>query len=198
MPLQDVDLKAFTFIANNPKLRQKMIENLKEEGYTDHPLIRENDDFERRLESHIKPIKEENTELKKRLDEQERDRIWSKQRDSVRKGPFGFNDDKIKKLEERMTSKDAPQFPELDSQGRTAYQQAAMYFAHQDSPVSESTFPVLDFAGPSKKAETWRDLMNGSDKSKNPLNMNRRERRRLGDELWRQARDEQLADLQNR
>jgi len=57
---------------------------------------------------------------------------------------------------------------------------------------------VLDFAGPSKKAETWRDLMNGSDKTKNPLNMSRRERRRLGDELWRQAKDEQLADLQNR
>lgn len=198
MPLTDVDLKAFTFAANNPKLRQKLLEGLKEEGYTDHPLIRENDDFNQRLESKIKPILEENAELKKRLDAREKEETWTRQRESVKKAPFKFNEDKIKKLEERMASKDAPSFPEFDSQGRTAYQNAALYFQHQDTPIGASTFPVLDFAGPSKTQESWRELLNETDKSKNPIYMNRRERRRLGDKLWEEAKAEKLADLQNR
>jgi hypothetical protein len=198
MPLTQADEKAFSFIANNPKLRANMLKGLKEEGFVEHPAVKEHIDFEERLAVHLKPIQEENAELKKRVDERERSETWTRQRESVRKGPFGFNDDKISKLEERMRSKDAPQFAETDSQGRTAYQQAALYFQHQDSPVATSTFPVLDFAGPSQKAETWRESLTESDKSKNPLHMNRRERRRLGDKLWEEAKNEYMTNLQNR
>lgn len=198
MALTAADEKAFTIIANTPELRATMLEGLKKAGFTDHPAVKEHTDFEARLGAHLKPLEEKNSELQKRLDERERMETYQRQRDSVRKGPFGFNDDKISKLEERMRAKDAPQFAEVDGAGRTAYQQAAMYFQHQDNPVSESTFPVMDFAGPSRKAETWRELMNESDPNKNPLRMDRRQRRRLADKLWEEARDEQIANMQNR
>lgn len=196
MALTPSDEKAFTIIANNPKLRAAMLEGLKEAGFVDHPAVKEHIDFEARLGTYLKPLEEKNAELQKRWDAREREETYNRQRDSVRKGPFGFNGDKISKLEERMRSKDAPQFAEVDSSGRTAYQQAAMYFQHQDSPVSDSTFPVMDFAGPSRKTETWRESLNESDKSKNPLYMNRRERRRLGDKLWEEAKNDFVAEHQ--
>lgn len=198
MALTAADEKAFSLIANDPELRAAMLEGLKKKGFTDHPAVKEHIDFESRLDSHLKPIRDENAELKKRLEARERTETAVRQRDSVRKGPFGFNDEKISRLEERMRSADAPVFSELDSHGRTAYQQAALYFQHQDSPVSSSTFPVLDFAGPSQKQESWREMLTDPDPTKNPLKMNRRERRRIGDKLWEEAKTDVMATLQNK
>jgi hypothetical protein len=197
-PLTPADDKAFSIIANDPEFRFEVMQGLKKRGFVDHPAVKEHIDFEARLSTHLKPLQEENAELKKRQDAIDNERIYSQQRDSVRKGPFYFNDEKIKKLEEYMSSKDAGQYMPVDSKGRTAYQRAAMEYAHENSPVSESTFPVMDFTGPSRKSETWRESLTESDKSKNPLYMNRRERRRLGDKLWEEAKNEELAKLQNR
>jgi hypothetical protein len=195
MALTPADEKAFTTIANNPKLRAQMLEGLAEVGFKDHPAVKEHLDFESRLSTHLKPLEEKNAELQKRLDERERVEIYTRQRDSVRKGPFGFNDEKIAKLEERI-SKSGVSFPAVDEAGRTFYQNAAMYFQNQDNGMSESTFPVMDFTGPSRKTETWRDLLNETDKSKNPLYMNRRERRRVTDKLYDEAKADWMAEHQ--
>ena len=181
-------------MANNPRLKSVMLEGLEKEGYKQHPAVKENIEFKSRIEDHLKPLRDENAELKKRLDQREHEDAYARQRDSVRKAPFGFNDEKIKKLEERMQSPDSPMFPPIDSQGRTAYQAAAMHFAHQDSPVGSSTFPVMDWTGPSKGTESWRGLLTEPDKTKNPLHMNRRERRRLGDKLWDEAKDDYISN----
>jgi hypothetical protein len=199
MPLTKNDEEAFSFIANNPKLRATMLEGLEKEGFKNHPAVKENIDFKERLEHHLKPIRDENEELKKEVKQIKNSEIYGRQRDSVRKAPFNFSDAKIAKLEERMGGKYAPQFVDFDDERKlTAYQAAALHFQREDSPVSASTFPVMDFAGPSQKAESWRESLTESDKSKNPLHMSRRERRRLGDKLWEEAKNDYMANLQNR
>jgi hypothetical protein len=185
MAIRPEDEQAFLQLAGDAQSTEVVTRELRRLGNTTHPAVR----AQIGLEQRDKPLLDKIHALEQRLVEREEFDKYERQRESVRK--MGFSEANVKKLEERMRAPGAPQFAEFNEEGQSAYQQAAIHFAHKDNPGEVSTFPTLDFAGPPQKREGWRELLAESDPAKNPLKMNRRARRKLSDKLWNQA----VADL---
>ena len=195
MPLTPQDEKLFHHLASNPKSREKLLKEAESTGFKEHPAIQ----GRLEIESVIEPFREEIKGLKEKLIQKEQNDTWAQQRNSLRSGPFRFDDDKIKRLEERMRDPDAPSFPQVDSHGITAYQNAAKYFANLDSPLTPNAPPVaLDMGGMpvgGSDAEPWRKELESTDKNVNPLMMNRKQRKLKARRAWADASKEYMEKL---
>lgn len=194
MPLTTEDEKLFLHLASQPKSRAKLIQEAVDTGFKEHPAIRGRTE----IEEVLSPLHEEIKELKTKINQQQQNDTWVRQRNSLRGGPFKFDDEKIKRLEERMKDPDAPVFPEVDSHGVTAYQNAAKYFQALDSPISPSSVPMLDMGGVpvgGSDAEPWRKDMESDDPKINPLKMTRKARKLKARRAWQEASKEYFDKL---
>ena len=182
MTQQDEEL--FWTLANDAKTRKDMLLNAAKLGYKDHPSVKSELETEERLKAYVAPYKEQIDELKARLDSRELESKMERQRESVRR--MGMSPANVEKLEERMHAKGVPLFADTDQKGRTAMQQAAIYFSNEDSPVAASTAPMMDFAmsGVNTQAEDWREDMLSPDPKVNPRLMDRRARKVYNDKKW--------------
>jgi len=195
MALSPENEALFNFLASKKETRNELLKKAIDAGYKDHSAIRAQEE----IEFAQAPIREELETLKKKLHEREQADTWGQQRNSVRGGKFKFNEEKIAALEERMRSPDSPSFPQLDSHGRTAYQQAAEYFAQLDSPIGASTVPMLDMGGfpvtGQGDAEPWRADMLSDDPAVNPLKMSKKKRKLKARANWKAASNEYMEQL---
>jgi len=184
MPLSAADEKLFNVLANDPEDRDFLLERArKHKEVEDHPAIKAKLDTERQQ----KPLLEEINNLKKEIETFKKTDFYERERSSLRAGPYRFDDEKIARLEERMTNdKDGPAFK--------SYRQAAEYYRKMDSPTGPSTASLMPFGAIQSTAETpgqkWRDDMNESDPHKNPLKMSPRERKLYVRKLAKEASDE--------
>lgn len=195
MALSPENEALFNHLASKKEARAKLIKIAEETGFTEHSAIRGRQE----VEAIIAPFKEEIEDLKKAAHAREQADTWGRQRNSVRGGRFRFDDEKIAKLEERMKDPDAPHFPQTNSKGETAYQQAAEYFAQLDSPISPSTVPMLDMGGfpvtGNQDTEPWRKDLLSDDPNINPLKMPKKKRRLKAREAWKRASSEYMEKL---
>jgi hypothetical protein len=198
MALRPEDISAFEVLANDPEDRKILVERLKR--HPDNPAVKNHPALKSReeVETYLAPLHEKIKGLEEQVHKQQQSDTWLRQRNSLRGGPFKFDDDKIKRLEERMKDPDAPVFPEIDSHGRTAYQNAATYFQQLDTPLAPSSVPMLDMGGMpvgGGDAEPWRKDLESTDKNVNPLMMSRKQRKLKARRAWTEASKDYMEKL---
>jgi hypothetical protein len=189
MPLSAADIKAFETLANDPEDLRVLVERLKRHPeHKDHPILKMRETEEKMLS----PLQEKIDALEIKIKERENSDFYERNRASLR--AKGWSNDNIAKLEKRMT--DEKDFPVFHN-----YVQAAEYVQRMDAPLSPSTVsPIFNLAGQpmTNDSSGWREDMMSDDKTKNPLMMNRRQRKIDGRRRWEEAKNDELNKIQGR